>query len=196
MRYRLALDLGTASIGLAAYALNELGEPIAIPYHAVRIFPEPLQAAKNQGVGKPKKAARRVARLARRQTDRKARRLRRIAQCLPLLGLDPKDLAPDGGQNIHRLRAEAATQRIELADFARVLLKMSKRRGYYGAFCSDKNAEPTDTDKKGKSKEAQKQDKENKKDDKAVVKPGIEKLKEEMAKCGVETLGVCLASPA
>ncbi|MFZ4701383.1 MAG: type II CRISPR RNA-guided endonuclease Cas9, partial [Candidatus Methylumidiphilus sp.] len=193
MRYRLALDLGTASIGLAAYALNELGEPIAIPHHAVRIFPEPLQAAKNQGVGEPKKAARRVARLARRQIDRKARRLRRIAQCLPLLGLDTKDLAPDSGQNIHRLRADAATQGIELADFARVLLKMSKRRGYYGAFRSDKKAEPTDTDKKGKSKEAQKQDKEDKKNDKAVVKPGIEKLKEEMAKCGVETLGQYLA---
>ncbi len=206
MHYRLALDLGTASIGLVAYELNDQGEAIAIPYHAVRIFQEPLQAAKNQGVGEPKKAARRAARLARRQIDRKSRRLKRIAYCLPLLGLEPKDITPDSGQNIHRLRAEAATKRIELADLASVLLKMSKRRGYFGGFRPDKTEEPTDTNqkpKRGKNKgvvpkleDNDSQDDKAEKDEKekGIVKTGIGKLKEEMAKCGPDiTLGQYLA---
>jgi CRISPR-associated endonuclease Csn1 len=141
MSYRLALDVGTASIGLVAYELNDVQEPISILHHAVRIFPEPLQAVKNESVGQPKKAARREARQLRRQIERKARRLRRIAHCLPLLGLEPETILPDSGDNIHRLRAEAATQRIELADFARVLLKLAKRRGCAGGFRVKKEGE-------------------------------------------------------
>lgn len=186
MQYRLALDLGTASIGLVAIELDEDAETVTIPYHAVRIFEEPLTPGK--GVGEPKKAARRLARQMRRQLDRKARRHRRIAHCLALLGLTPENLPPDGGQTLHHLRAQAASERIELADFARVLLKMSKRRGYAGGFRHDAaEAKP------GKPKSAKTDKNKDESDDKAVVKPGIERLKAEMAKCGAETLGEYLA---
>lgn len=186
MRYRLALDLGTSSIGLAAYELDEESEPVAIPYHAVRIFQEPLNPG--QGVGEPKTAARRAARQMRRQIERKARRHRRLAQCLALLGLEPRTLSPDNGQTIHRRRAEAADRRIELEDFARVLLHMSKRRGYAGGFRPD----PPEREPKPGKKAKTKPDADDK-DDKAVVKPGIERLKAAMVECGAATLGQYLA---
>lgn len=168
MQYRLALDVGTASIGLAAYELNEEGEPVDIRYHTVRIFEEPLQPARKQAVGLPKKAARRLARQQRRQIERKAGRLRGIAEALRKLGLNPATVGPDSGQNIHRLRAQAAAERIELADFARVLLKLAKRRGYRGGFRARKEGE-----------------------DAGVVEGGISRLKAELRPG--ETLGQYLA---
>ena len=39
MRYRLALDLGTASLGWAMVRLNEENEPNAVIKAGVRIFP-------------------------------------------------------------------------------------------------------------------------------------------------------------
>jgi len=194
MRYRLALDLGTSSIGLVAYALDAHDDPIDIPYHAVRIFQEPLDPGK--GVGEPKKARRRQARQMRNQTQRKARRLKRIAHCLKLLGLNPENLPADHGQTIHHLRAKSADERIELEDLARVFLKISKRRGYAGGFKADKAKNKIEAEATGKKAARQakppKSDK-DKDDDKAVVKPGIEKLKAAMADCHAQTLGQYLA---
>jgi len=134
MAYRLGLDVGTASIALVAVRLDEEGQPAEIIYHADRIFEEPLDPGKKGGVGEPKKARRRKARLARKLTDRRAGRLRAIADLCRLIGLDPAAVSPDSGQEIHRLRAEAVSKPIPLADLIRVLLRMSKRRGYAGDF--------------------------------------------------------------
>ena len=38
MRYRLALDLGTSSLGWAVLRLNEAKQPVAIVRSGVRIF--------------------------------------------------------------------------------------------------------------------------------------------------------------
>lgn len=192
MRYRLALDIGTASIGLVAYQLDEQSDPIDIPYHAVRIFQEPLNRGK--GVCEPKQASRRSARQQRRQFERKANRLRRIAHCLPLLGIRPEELPPDAGQHIHHWRAQAASHRIELEDFARVLLKMAKRRGYYGGFRADKKVQDNEAKPaKPRSGRAGQEEKTAKPDEIGVVKNGIDKLKAEVASCGAETLGQYLA---
>ena len=134
MPYRLALDIGTASLGLVAVSLDERGEPGRILYSDLRIFSEPLLPAKAGGVGEPKKAARRLARQARRLNERRSRRLRRIAHLAPLIGLDATAVHADYGQHIHGLRALAVHQRIELSDFLNVLLKLAKRRGYGGSF--------------------------------------------------------------
>jgi len=134
MAYRLAVDVGTASIGLAAFKLNDRGEPASLIYHRVRIFQEPLLPARKGGVGEPKKAARRLVRQQRRQHSRRARRLRKLAYLSPLLGIDPRQVRPDAGQDIHRMRAEAAARPIGLDELLLVFIKIAKRRGFAGEF--------------------------------------------------------------
>lgn len=169
MKYRLGLDIGTASVGLVALELDGEGRPVRPVHHSVRIFDEPLLSAKSGGVGETKKSARRVHRSQRKLHMRRARRLQRIAQLAPLLGLDPKIIPADKGQRVHKLRAQAATVEIPLEDLLLVFLKMAKRRGYHGGF------------KVKKSGEAGK--------DAGMVETGIDKLKAEMKKAGCRTLG-------
>lgn len=88
MAYRLALDVGTASCGLIAWKLDESGALAKLAYDSLDIWQEPLLPAKAGGVGEPKKAARRAARMMRRGIYRRARRLRKIAYLSSLLGLD------------------------------------------------------------------------------------------------------------
>lgn len=165
MNYRLALDIGTASCGLIAVSLDSQGEPAEIVHHGLLIFSEPLLPPKAGGVGEPKKAARRNARLARRVIDRRARRLKRIAHLSALLGIDHRNVPPDDGQRIHAVRASAAKEGIGLEDFLRVLLKLAKRRGYKGSF------------------------KVRKEKDEGIVEPGINQLRQQIADAGCTTLG-------
>ena len=117
MRYRLALDVGTASLGLIALSLDDANDPVDIVHSDLRIFSEPILPAKSGGVGEPKKAARRAARVARRLIERRARRYRRIAHLASLLGLKREDVLPDSGQAIHHVRATAASERIDTGEF-------------------------------------------------------------------------------
>lgn len=172
MDYRLALDLGTSSIGLVAYRLED-GNPVEVAYHAVRIFSEPLLPAKSGGVGETKKSARRVARQARRQIERRARRLRKIAYLAPLLGLDPANVPPDSGQSLHQHRASSIQQPIGLDDLLRVLLSLAKSRGYAGGF-----RVKSDDQDAGK------------------VETGISLLKQRMVELNCTTVGEFLASQA
>lgn len=169
MIYRLALDIGTASCGLIALKLDENREPSEIIHHGLHIFSEPVLPHAAGETGAPKKANRRKARLARRNIDRRARRLRRIAMLASLIDLDHKKIHADNGQRIHGIRAQAPQNRIELDDLVRVFLKLAKRRGYAGGF-------RTKTDKQ-------------KDEDSGVVQPGIEKLQEAMKAVGCKTVG-------
>lgn len=166
MSYRLALDLGTSSIGLVAVNLDKDRQPTEVRYHACRIFAEPLDPSKKGGVGEPKKARRRKARLARKLIDRRSRRLKRIASLAELIGLDPATVGADDGQSLHQLRSEAVTHSIPLPDLLRVLLRMAKRRGYSGGF------------------KTKREDHEE-----GLVEGGISKLREEMAKANCQYLG-------
>lgn len=132
MAYRLALDVGTASCGLVAWSLDETGSPRTLDFYSLDIWQEPLLPAKSGGVGEPKKAARRAARMMRRLISRRARRLRRVALAAGKLGLDPKAIPSDTGQSIHRLRAHAAEARVELAQLIPILLHLAKNRGPSG----------------------------------------------------------------
>lgn len=138
-KYRLGLDVGTASVGAAAVSLDKEGQPDALIWHHVRIFNEPLENA--QGTLVSKKAGRRKARMQRRQIDRRASRLRRIANLASLLGLKREEVAPDDGSSLPNLRAQAATERVELDDLLRIFLRLSKRRGYKGEFKAKKKGE-------------------------------------------------------
>ena len=97
-----------------------------------------------------KKAGRRKARMQRRQIDRRASRLRRIAHLANLLDLNREEIAPNNGDTTGQsrsnvalpfLRAQAATTRVELDDLIRILLRLSKRRGYKGEFKAKRKGE-------------------------------------------------------
>ena len=107
-------------------------QPSKFAYDSLDVWSEPLQPAKSGGVGEPKKAARRNARMMRRGICRRARRLRRIAHLANALGLQTALIEPDKGGKIHSLRAQAADERIELADLLRVLMHLAKIRGPSG----------------------------------------------------------------
>jgi CRISPR-associated endonuclease Csn1 len=132
LRYRLLLDVGTASLGLIALELDENNVPTRLAHHRLDIFSEPLLPAKSGGIGDTKNSARRSARLARRVHERRARRLRRIVQLAPLLGLKADEVPRASGHDLPRIRALAATQKISHGDLLNVMLNLSKRRGYRG----------------------------------------------------------------
>lgn len=136
VKYRLGLDVGTASVGAAAISLDKEGQPEALIWHHVRIFSEPLENGQAGLISK--KAGRRKARMQRRQIDRRASRLRHIAHLSNLLGLKREEVSPDDGSTLPYLRAQAATERVELDDLLRILLRLSKRRGYKGEFKAKK----------------------------------------------------------
>ena len=165
MKYRLGLDVGTASVGLVALELDENNRPVKPVYQSVRIFNEPLLPAQRGGIGEPKKAARRLARQQRRGHQRRSRRLEHIAELGRLMGLDPESIDADNGQRIHELRAQAAVSEISLEDLLRVFLKMGKRRGYYGGFKVKKD------------------------NDKGQVETGIRDLRTAIQEAGCKTLG-------
>jgi len=139
VKYRLGLDVGTASVGAAAVSLDKDGQPDALIWHHVRIFSEPLENGQAGLVSK--KAGRRKARMQRRQIDRRASRLRHIAHLSTLLGLKREEIAPDDGSTLPYLRAQAAIESVDLADLLRIFLRMSKRRGYKGEFKAKKKGE-------------------------------------------------------
>ena len=173
--YRLGIDIGTASVACAAFALKD-GVPTEIIHCACRIFEEPLQPAKGGGMGEPKKAARRLARQQRRQHHRRAQRLRNIAALGPKMGVAPAETPPDCGQTIHQIRATAAEESVPLPDVFRVFLHLAKRRGYMGVF-----REP-----KEKKIPPQKAAAENAEPTRGQVREGVEKLRDEI---GGGTLG-------
>lgn len=165
LRYRIGLDVGTASVGLVAVSLDEQGSPGSVVYSDLRIFSEPTLPAK--GVGELKKANRRRARLARRGVDRKARRYKRVAFLAPLMGIDSYGSKPEMSQRIHELRVRALSERIELEELLRVCSLLAKRRGYAGGF------------KSVKSEDAEA----------GEVKAGIATLKAKMKELDMVTLG-------
>jgi CRISPR-associated endonuclease Csn1 len=131
MRYRIGLDVGTASLGVAAFSLDSENNPLDLIWKHVRIFDEPLE--KSQAGLKSKKAGRRVARMQRRQIDRRLGRTKRIAALVPLLGIRMEP-SPDSGRSLLEIRAKSARQQISLSDLIRIFIRIGKRRGYAGEF--------------------------------------------------------------
>lgn len=131
MRYRVGLDVGTASLGVAAVSLDVNDQPTDLIWKHVRIFDEPLE--KSQAGLKSKKAGRRAARMQRRQIDRRKGRTKQIAALANLVGIhiEPSE---DSGATLLGIRANAARAKISLSDLMRVFIRLGKRRGYGGAF--------------------------------------------------------------
>jgi CRISPR-associated endonuclease Csn1 len=83
--YRLALDLGSTSLGWAIVRLNEAREPCAIVKAGVRIFSD----GRNPKDGSSLAVTRREARAARRRRDRLLKRKARMMRTLIAHGFFP-----------------------------------------------------------------------------------------------------------
>lgn len=138
MKKILGLDLGTTSIGWAyvneAESENETSKIIKT---GVRVIPLSIDEQTNFEKGKPitTNADRTSKRSARRNLDRYQDRRKNLVACLINENwiTDSTKLNEDG---IHttfetwQLRSKAATEKLSLEEFARVLLHINKKRGY------------------------------------------------------------------
>ncbi len=128
MKYRMSLDLGVASVGAAAIALNKDDEAVDILASSVRIFPVSEGAE-----------SRRQKRQMRKNNERTKKRLKQLAEKLHEKGFwvsrDPA--TPEEKQNAHPyslspygIRAHAIRGKLNNPhELGRAILHMAKHRG-------------------------------------------------------------------
>lgn len=151
----LGLDLGTASVGWALVS-EQNGEKIFLDA-GVKIFHEPVEPKS----WNPKNRARREARGARRNLERKVRRKRALRITLEQAGLQ---LPENFHKNLYELRTKALDHRLEKDELAAVLYHFGQKRGFLS------NAKtPTKED--------------------GVVKTTISTIEQKMQEFGARTLG-------
>jgi CRISPR-associated endonuclease Csn1 len=133
----LGLDLGTNSIGWAYVSECETQNESEIKQIGVRVNPLTTDEQTNFEKGKSitTNADRTLKRGARRNLDRYQLRRENLLEVLTKAGIINSDtvLTEDGKQTTFQtweLRAKAASERIELNEFARVLFAINKKRGY------------------------------------------------------------------
>ncbi len=198
--YILGLDLGVQSIGWALVDVNAEGRPIGLRRAGVRCFESGVGSETQIEMGKDESAnaARRLARLQRRQAWRHARRRKKVFGILQAAGLLPagtvstpadrdallkkldRELLSELGLCAdrigahllpYRLRAAALDRALPAHALGRALYHLAQRRG----FLSNRKS-VTDDDKKGE------------------VKAGIAELHNKMVDAGARTLGEYLAT--
>lgn len=137
MRYRLALDLGSTSIGWCLLRLNAKDDPVAIIRMGVRIFSD----GRNPKDGSSLAVTRRAARQMRRRRDRLLKRKERMLSALTRLGFFPTDdmqrrdlvhLDP------YALRKKGLYEALTGPEFARALFHINQRRGFLSNRKTDK----------------------------------------------------------
>ena len=198
--YLLGLDLGVQSVGWTIIDFDNDGKPCGIRRAGVRCFDSGVGSETEIAMGKDESAnkPRRDARLQRRQTWRRARRLKKVFLTLQNAGLLPHEpvhsseerhqlllkldaelakqyLPPDDRIAAHllpyRLRYLALDQNLLPFAIGRALYHLAQRRG----FLSNRKANKKD-------------------DDEGVVKEGIKKIREDMEHTSARTLGEYYAS--
>ena len=137
IRYRLALDLGSTSLGWAILRLNAENEPTAIIRAGVRIFSD----GRNPKDGSSLAVTRRAARAMRRRRDRLLKRKARMLDKLIAHGFFPQDEAARKALealNPYQLRAEGLQRALTPGEFARALFHINQRRGFKSNRKTDK----------------------------------------------------------
>jgi len=165
MRYRLALDLGSTSLGWAMVRLDAASNPCAVIKAGVRIFSD----GRNPKDGTSLAVTRREARAMRRRRDRLLKRKARMSALLVQYGFFPtdeklrKELVT---LNPYLLRAKGLDAALTPAEFARALFHINQRRGFKSNRKTDK-----------------------KENDAGALKTAISKLRQDMAATGCRTVG-------
>ena len=131
MRYRLALDLGSTSLGWAMLRLNADNPPapVAVIKAGVRIFSD----GRNPKDGSSLAVTRRDARSMRRRRDRLLKRKARMIRSLIEHGFFPADEAKRKAlvtANPYSLRAKGLDEALKPEEFARALFHINQRRGF------------------------------------------------------------------
>lgn len=177
-RFVLGVDLGVKSVGLALID----PEDRRIIHTAVRVFPAGVEGDFESGHDESKNKKRREARLARRQTERRARRMNSALHLLQQHGLLPNGEAAESLKRLdqelakkypphpgvpYTLRAKALDLPLEAHELGRALYHLAQRRG----FLSNRRAPVKEDEQKG------------------AVKTGIDGLWAEMTKANARTLG-------
>lgn len=169
MRYRLALDLGSTSLGWSMVRLTTEGSPCAVIRAGVRIFSD----GRNPKDGSSLAVTRRDARAMRRRRDRLLKRKARMMRLLIQHGFFATDAAQRRAMelvNPYSLRAKGLDEALKPEEFARALFHINQRRG----FKSNRK-----TDKKD--------------NDSGALKIAISSLRRSMADEGCRTVGEWLA---
>ena len=127
--YRLALDLGSTSLGWAVFRLASSGSPSAIVRAGSRIFSD----GRNPKDGASLAVTRRAARAMRRRRDRLLKRKARMLDQLVLHGFFPVDAV--GRKELEhlnpfQLRAKGLREALTPGEFARALFHINQRRGF------------------------------------------------------------------
>ena len=144
MRWRLALDMGTNSLGWAAFNLTEKGEPTDLLDTNVRIFSDGREPAVSGRVGDSLAVERRQARGARRTRDRRQSRKRQVLNFLVIHGLMPDDKRDRKALeklDPYQLRAEAVERPLTPFELGRVIMQLAQRRGFKSNRKSDNDDE-------------------------------------------------------
>lgn len=167
MKYRLALDLGSTSLGWAVLALDDAqpARPKAIAKAGVRIFSD----GRNPKDGSSLAVTRREARAMRRRRDRLLKRKSRMMNTLTAHGFFPAEAADRKAlenMNPYKLRAKGLDEALTPSEFARALFHINQRRG----FKSNRK-----TDKKD--------------NDSGALKTAINKLRAQLQETGCRTVG-------
>ncbi|MBS0495850.1 MAG: type II CRISPR RNA-guided endonuclease Cas9 [Proteobacteria bacterium] len=140
MRYRLALDLGSTSLGWAMIRLNQ-EQPVAVIKAGVRIFGDGREPSRPGELGSSLAATRRLKRAMRRRRDRLLKRKNRMMALLLQHGFFPAD--PEARKaleqiNPYELRARGLDSQLSPAEFARALFHINQRRGFKSNRKTDK----------------------------------------------------------
>lgn len=137
MRYRLALDLGTTSLGWAMVRLDANNQPCAVIKAGVRIFSD----GRNPKDGSSLAVTRREARAMRRRRDRLLKRKAGMMRSLIEHGFFSNDAAQRKQLellNPYTLRAKGLNEALSPGEFARALFHINQRRGFKSNRKTDK----------------------------------------------------------
>lgn len=137
LRYRLALDLGSTSLGWAMIRLDKEYRPCAVIKAGVRIFSD----GRNPKDGSSLAVTRRAARAMRRRRDRLLKRKQRMMDALVKHGFFPADEVERKALetlNPYALRAKGLNEALTPAEFARALFHINQRRGFKSNRKTDK----------------------------------------------------------
>jgi CRISPR-associated endonuclease Csn1 len=143
----LGLDMGPNSIGWALVEENEDGSAGRIVDLGVRVFPEGVDAF-DSSKETPKNETRRIKRGMRRSLSRRSRRETTLRHALIECGLwpaSPEAQSQELAKDPFLLRARAVTEQLSLHELGRVLLHLSRRRG----FLSNRKKDVADNETKG-----------------------------------------------
>lgn len=137
MRYRLALDLGSTSLGWAMIRLNAENNPCAIIKAGVRLFNNGRDPKTEASLA----VSRREARAIRRRRDRLLKRKERMLKKLVDYGFFPANAAERKKLetlNPYALRAKGLDAALTPEEFARALFHINQRRGFKSNRKTDK----------------------------------------------------------